>query len=245
MSTNYFKELLEKFPKAYYLGLGNPHSNILFVGKEPGDEIGTESSHGTVGSYWNDNNNCWDEKKYAQKYKGEGKLRHLNHTWQRYQKLYDLILEKLGIPQDKKEDKYEISFVENVFTTELSHLSAKTTKEAKTQDKFQDELERRKKDFFSSEFIKNFQIVLIFASDNQYIDYSEVCRMFNVKFDKVYEIGDENKRKDKIWAHYSSDNNKLLLHTRQLTNSIKSGVINKLAEIIANFVIENKINIIH
>ena len=42
--------------------------------------------------------------------------------------------------QNKLKDKYEISFVENVFTTELSNLHAPNTKDAKKQEKFSQEL---------------------------------------------------------------------------------------------------------
>ena len=231
--NKYFKELKEKLPENYYLGLGNPDSSILFISKEAGEEIGTESYHGTVKN-WNETRYDYTKKFIPE----DAKLLNLNHTWQRYQKLYEQILINLEFAFEKK-DKYEISFVENVFTTELSHLPAKNTNEAKSQENFEIELSKRKEDFFKSKFIDNFQIVLIFANDNKYIEtYSgEVCDLFNVKFDRIYEY----EGKDKIWLHYSD--NKLLLHTRQLTNSIGSELINTLAEIVAIYIKENGIKI--
>jgi hypothetical protein len=238
MNNKYFKELLEKFPENYYIGLGNPNSSILFISKEAGEDIGKVSYHGTVKN--------WTENKYNyfQKYIPENKkLLNLNHTWQRYQKLYELILNKLDIELNKV-DKYEINFVENVFTTVLSHLPAKTTQEAKKQENFEIELVKRKKEFFKSNFIKNFQIVLIFANDNKYIETypGEVCELFNVKYDGTYEY----EGKDKIWIHSSNDDSKkkILIHTRQLTNSIGSELVNSLAEIVCEFVKKNELTII-
>jgi hypothetical protein len=231
----YFNELKEKLPENYYLGLGNPDSSILVISKEAGEEIGTESYHGTVKN--------WNETvyNYTKKFTPEdAKLLNLNHTWQRYQKLYEQILKNLEIAYDKK-DKYEISFVENIFTTELSHLPAKNTNEAKNQENFEIELAKRKEDFFKSKFIDNFQIVLIFANDNKYIETytGEVCELFKVNFDRIYDYNG----KDKIWLHYSSEKRKILIHTRQLTNSIGSELIKTIAEIVANFIKENGIKI--
>ena len=143
----YFKELQEKLPENYYLGIGNPESSILFIGKEAGDDIGTEIYHGSVKN-WNNKNYDYTKKFIP----AEPKLLNLNHTWQRYQKLYEQILNNLGIVIDKK-NKYEINFVENIFTTELSHLPAKNTNEAKSQENFEIELAKRKEDFFKSKFI--------------------------------------------------------------------------------------------
>jgi|GEM_PF-833666 len=241
-----FKELLDTLPENEIVGLGNPNSKILFIGKEPGTEIDTEIYHGSVKS--------WKEMKhnYAKRFvpdpknPKESKLRHLNHTWQKYQKVHDTVLSLLSITDNKdRKDKYEITFVENVFTSELSNLPARNTRSAKKQPNFVAELSKRKLTFFKSEFIQSFPVIVIFATDNKYIETypGEVCELFNVKFDKLYNYSG----KDKIWLHSSSspDNNpKLLIHTRQLTNSISKELIISISEIIAKFIQENSLNII-
>lgn len=234
----YLEELLQTISEKQYIGLGNPNAKILFIGKEAGAEIEEEIFHGSVKS--------WKEKafNYSERYiPKEAKIRNLNHTWQRYQKLYDCILSNLNI-ESHKSDKYEISFVENIFTTELSNLHAPNTKDAKKQEKFEEELKLRKIDFFKSKFIENFQIVIIFASDNKYIEtYSgEICELFNVKFDKLHNP----YTKDKIWIHSENETEKktkLLIHTRQLTNRITNELIPNICDIIVNFIRTNSIQL--
>jgi hypothetical protein len=235
-----FKELLHTLPDNAYVGLGNPNAKILFIGKEAGSEIGSETNHG--------NSISWKKKEldYSKRYvPKESNIRNLNHTWQRYQKLHDKIFSGLSMDAGlKKNDKYEITFIENIFTTELSNLPAKNTNQAKRQTNFSIELEKRKQSFFRSKFIQQFPITVIFATDNKYIETypGEVCALFKVRFSVKHNyIG-----KDSIWIHYSSDPEntpKLLIHTRQLTNSISKELTDNLAAIIMNFMRENFINI--
>lgn len=234
-----FTSLLESQSDNEYIGLGNPNAKILFIGKEAGSEIGSETYHGNVKS--------WKDKKfdYSKRFPPtDPNLKNLNHTWQRYQKLYDQILSELNlIDETPRSDKYEITFVENTFTTELSNLSAKNTREAKNQDAFKSELQRRKEIFFSSAFIQNFPVVVIFANDNNYIETydGEVCNLFKVKFENLHDY----PGKDKIWIHSSAENNnpKLLIHTRQLTNSISKDLIDNISQIINSFIRKNNIAI--
>jgi len=236
-----FENLLANLSEDEIVGLGNPKAKILFIGKEPGADVETNIFHGTLKS-WKENRSQYG-KRYIPEKSNE---RNLKHTWQRYQKLYDYILNNLEIEgMNNKTDKYEITFVENVFTTELSNLHAKGTIEAKKQINFSVELEKRKSTFFRSRFIAQFPIVLIFASDNKYIEtYSgEVCELFNVKSEGKYDY----PGKDPIWIHSAVNSNnspKLLIHTRQLTNSISKDLIPTLSKIIANFMKENNLNII-
>ena len=234
----HLEKLLKNIDDNQCIGIGNPNSKILFIGKEAGVKIETEVFHGNAKS--------WKEKEfnYSEKYiPNEKNLRNLNHTWQKYQKLYDCILSKLNINTEvEKKDKYEINFVENIFTTELSNLHAPNTKEAKKQESFNTELKLRKDIFFKSEFVKQFPIIVIFASDNKYIEtYSgEVCELFNVKFDKLHN----QTAKDKIWIHSENEEKpKLLIHTRQLTNRITSELIPNICNIIVEFIESNSIEI--
>lgn len=239
--TPNFTELLSTLQNDQYIGLGNPNAKILFIGKEAGLEKEKINYHGSLQS--------WEDHKYdySARYippKEDKKIRNLNHTWQRYQKLYDCILSKINCEDlIEKRDKYEISFVENIFTTELSNLHDHNTKEAKKQTNFSQELEKRKEIFFNTKFIESFPITVIFASDNKYIETypGEVCKLFKVKFDTLYNYSG----KDKIWIHssFESSNPKLLIHTRQLTNRISADLIDSLSTIISNFIKEHTVNI--
>lgn len=236
----HFENLLNEIDEKQFIGLGNPNAKILFIGKEPGAETETIIYHGSAKS--------WKEKgvDYSEKYiPEERKFRNLNHTWQRYQKLYDCIISRLdGNKKIDDKDKYEINFVENVFTTELSNLHAPNSPEAKKQENFGKELKIRKNEYFDTDFIKQFPIIIIFASDNQYIETypGEVCKLFNVKFEKLYD----ESAKDKIWIHSQIENEKnprILIHTRQLTNRITSELIPNICGLIVDFIKENSIEI--
>lgn len=235
--NEHLERLLKLMHDNDYIGLGNPNAKILFIGKEAGAKIGTEMFHGSVKS-WKVKNN------YHERYPAEKNLRNLNHTWQRNQILYDSILNNLN-QKDKleKKDKYEISFVENVFTTELSSLPAPSTKDAKKQITFKDELIKRKQLFFENSFIKQFQIIIIFASDNKYIETfsGEVCELFKVKFERLHN----QDAKDKIWIHTNLEGNKpkLVIHTRQLTNRISNELIPNISEVVVDFIKQHSINI--
>ncbi|AUC84807.1 hypothetical protein CW731_05650 [Polaribacter sp. ALD11] len=232
-----FEELIENsIKKNQYVGLGNPNAKILFIGKEAGVPIGTTITHGSA--------NSWKEKTndYSKRFVPvEKNVRNHNHTWQKYEKVYNQIIAKLEKTKPKKED-YEITFVENVFTTELSNLVAPTTNEAKQLDGFKFELKKRKEHFWKSEFIQKFPIVLITATDNNYIETyeGEVCELFNVEYDKKIDCA----KSDKMWIHYSkSKNPKLVIHTRQLTNGASKELLDQISEVIADFINENSIKI--
>ena len=236
-----FTELLEKYDKQnQYVGLGNPRAKILFIGKEPADPIGS-TLHGFAQSWVNKND-------YSKRFIPDNpKLYNYNHTWQKYQKLYEKIIDGyknaiVRLPQEK----YEITFVENIFTTELSNLPAPNTRQAKEQDNFQHELENRKKIFWKDDFIKQFPIVVITAADNQYIETyrGEVCELFDVEFSNEYICSSTSK----LWVHFAVQGKnevfpKLVIHTRQLTNGATEKLIAKIAELIRVFIREHAINI--
>lgn len=233
-----FRNLLDILPEEQFIGLGNPNSKILFIGKEAGMNIDEENFHGSLKSWKSNDVNIYSKKYIPQ----ESKFRNLNHTWQRYQRLYDEILSSLNI-ENIKNDKYEINFVENIFTTELSNLHAPNTKLAKSQENFQSELKKRKDLFFKSDFIKNFQIIIIFASDKNYIETypGEICELFEVKYQNLCS----HNSKDKIWIHSQKEDSekpKLVIHTRQLTNRITSELIPNIINIIVDFIKSNNID---
>jgi hypothetical protein len=221
-----------------YFGLGNPNAKILFIGKEAGRPIGSDSIHGSGES--------WRKYDYSKRFQAEGNLKHGRHTWQKYQKLYETIKYKLQIEDEfKKGNPYEITFVEEIFTTEISNLHAPTSREAKHNANFGENLKKRKDEFWKSEFIKRFPVVLIAALDNKYIETytGEVCEIFDVEFTKL----ELTEKSENIWIHFATDKNalfpKLVIHTRQLTNGASNNLLDKIADIIKDFVIKNSIDL--
>ncbi len=221
--TKEFKEILTICQKEQeFVGLGNPNAKILFIGKESK----VREKHGTAESWIN---KCDYSKPHS-----IGK----NPTWKRYEKLYDF----LGIKDKEKED---ITFVKNVFTTELNNGVARTTSEAKRNKEFDKNLQKRKDIFFQSEFIQNFPIVVICASDEKYIKGSqgEVCDLFGVEYGNIIECSKTNK----AYIHYAKKEAKvypkLLIHTRQLTNGASNALLEKIAKTIKDFAKENAIEL--
>ena len=238
--TKEFKILIkESKENNQYVGLGNPNAKMLFVGKEAGMEEEKQVTDGSAESWINGSD-------YSIPFCPESEIRKGNHTWQKYQKLYDLIIKNLNIElPEKGEDYKKITFVESVFTTELNNLHAPTTDKAKKREGFSENLVIRKDTFLKSDFIRNFPIVIITSADNKYIEtYSgEVCEIFNVKYREQFICGKSNK----IWVHYADEESeiypKLVIHTRQLTNGASIDLLNKISEIIANFVEKHSIKI--
>ena len=239
--SNEFEELISFCTEHdQYIGLGNPNSRILFVGKEAGEPVDSINIPGD-GKSWKEN-----AIDFAKKYVPQKEThRKGNHTWQKYQKLYRLILAELNTVETELEDK-EITFVENVFTTELSNLPAPRTKEAKKLKDFDANLKNRKNLFWKNEFIKQFPIIIIAASDKKYIEtYSgEVCELFDVEFFEVKAFG----KSGKMWIHYSvkEKNNvypKLVIHTRQLTNGASDNLLHEIARTVKKFIEQHNIEI--
>jgi hypothetical protein len=205
-----------------YLGLGNPNANILFVGKEAGAPVGTQMWHGSA--------EAWKTTDYSKRFVPEDKVRDKRHTWQKYQRLYESITEQ-------PESVSEITFVENVFTSELSNLPAKTTAEAKDNPEFKENLKKRKDAFWRHDFVQRFPIVVIAALDNQYIETypGEVQKLFDVDYIECIKVG----KTEKMWIHHANKNSKvfpkLVIHTRQLTNGASKELLESIAELVKAF----------
>ncbi len=81
--TKEFNTLIEDcLENNEYIGLGNPNSSILFVGKEAGMHRENELTHGTA--------KFWKKKEYDYSF-NPNKLKNLSNTWQNYQKLFECI----------------------------------------------------------------------------------------------------------------------------------------------------------
>lgn len=239
-----FKDLVAQCVKnEQYVGLGNPNAQILFVGKEAGiDPTVTEemNKYKENAIIWHSGDSIYSEPFKPQE--GSGLLNH-GHTWQKYQKLHNIIFEK-----EMSEDYY-IDFVQNVFTTELSNLPYENTNGAKQQDQFKYELEKRKREFFDNKYFKSrFPIVLILALDGRYIsnhgtgETREIDNIFDVEYKKLVEC---TRSVDKFWVHYGKDENKprLLIHARQLTNGASNELLEKIGEEIKAFCKDHSIDI--
>ncbi len=233
--TKEFKKILTVCQKEQeFVGLGNPNAKILFIGKENAEENEAGSA-----KLWLEKKDFFSSFQPCECDEIQKRLRNRAHTWQKYQKLYEFIA------NENPKGNYLITFVENVFTTELNNGVVRTTSEAKRNKEFSKSLQKRKDIFFQSEFIQNFPIVVICASDEKYIKGSkgEVCDLFGVEYSNVIECSKTNK----AYIHYAKKEAKvyprLVIHTRQLTNGASNALLEEIANTIKKFAKENAIEL--
>jgi hypothetical protein len=237
-----FKNFVKKcIDNNQYVGLGNPNSNILIIGKEAGFDPNNKDRNEDYKS----NAIIWqkDSLIYTKPFLPEDpKLRDGRHTWQKYQKLYN------DISNSNLKEKYYINFVGKIFTTELSNLPFPNTQGAKENIKFKEELLKRKQIYFDSDFIRSFPIVIIPVLDSNYISNNgigserEIDNIFKVEFNK--EVKCKNS-KDKYWIHYSAIKGfpKIVIQTRQFTNGASNELLKSIALEIKEFAINNSIEV--
>lgn len=241
MYSKEFKELVEKGVKEqFYIGIGNPNAKILFVGKEAAiDEFLDKNEiidYSLNAKKWQVkiNNNESEILSYSTS-KNE-KIRKSGHTWRKYQTLQNFIFLK------EKELDLRIDFLENVFTSEMSDKPSKRTKTAQNKIYFKEELEKRKKSFFTSDFIQQFPVIILACSE--YIwnkDEGDSRQIDNIFFNNnkpTYEKV-EVSEKQNFWIHLNSNRTKLVIHTRQLSTNVMNNLLEEMGKVIRKFMIEN------
>lgn len=207
-----------------FVGLGNPNSKILIIGKECSfnldkeqdrflyklenqdnlqqwiynieNEIGLETL-----SYWENHPNLYNP---LHPYKGQYNkvIRNNNdgtsETWVKYQKLIDQILQK-----NKPE---RIDFHKYAFITELSNIVMPSSRKS---EETKESINIRCKKLFSHNFFKSFPVVIIHCGHyirNYKINLEET---FNQKFQRTDDDGD--------WINVHINGDRILLHTRHLS----------------------------
>lgn len=222
MYSENFKKLVEENSDETYIGRGNPNSKILFVGKEyskPNEKGEFDTK------YWKEKISknesvCLTHKKGV----GEG------HTWNKYQNLHDYIFEKT------KTDMFD--FEQLIFTTEMSEIPQKNTRNAIKNIEFLPRLLKRKQRFFKSNFIQDFPVIVLACSD--YIQNNdkirEIDEIFGVQYKEEYEKKIYTKS-NWFYSHYNEEKTKLVIHTRQLSTNVMSDLLEEMGKVIRNHLI--------
>lgn len=214
-----FNQLLDNIEDHEYVGLGNPNSNILFVGKEAAIDLEINDDFQNIkeklktlhGSKikWKSNNFDYSHN--------PAELKTLSDTWKNYQELYNNIF-------IEKKHNTSATFLKEVFTTEMSNLPAKTTGKAKKNQFFKSELQQRKENFFTADFIQSFPIIVLSCS-NYIINKDknrEIDNLFKVQFNGEFK---KYSRGNWFYNHYNSDKTKMVIHTRQLSSNVNNELI--------------------
>jgi hypothetical protein len=252
-----------------FLGHGNPNSKILLVGKEQyydaiskldSDEFYDELlkkredvnklnifswldnldknfvpewnssidseiiNQNALTAHWNQKNK---PNRFSQK-KNEWNFGTSN-TYLHYQKIYQNVFNN-SIKQEN------LNFQKEFFTTELNDLIAKRDYKFKRLKILKKEFISKRQELFDHSFFKSFPVILV-ASGHYTKDFNfDIEKIFDVDFIEIRET-----KIKKAWynVHYSKDGKRLLIHTRQLSTSVPSELIDDLGNIIKKHLIEN------
>jgi len=233
MYSKDFQKFVENGLDKYFIGTGNPNSDLLFIGKESAiskENMQDRELYNRNAIDWNEhikNNTCEilsypvDENHIFRKKKSWGK-----NTWSKYQELKNVIY------QDEKRP-YFIDFLEKVFSTEINDAPDRKTATANKSS-----LNERKTLFKESEFIQKFPVVVLACSN--YIQNNdnvrEIDNIFKVKYcdleKKVYS------KTNWFFTHYNYDKTKLVIHTRQLSANVNTHLLNDMGKVIREHLIK-------
>lgn len=220
----YQKNSSETRPNPFYVGFGNPNSDILLVGKEKAIssentealkyesiENPVEWEHHIRNSISYNQEKFWDEAKhYLNTFYPYEKTNKGGDTWAKYESLVNRILEKKRI---KHNDFFKDSF--------LTEVNYKPSKQSQIKN-FNDEV---RKEFLKSPFYSSFKITVLACAD--YLSQKEIEEIFHVTFDR--DISENHKL-----IVYKNDD-RILVNTRQLSTSVPNDFLQKIADEIRGY----------
>jgi hypothetical protein len=250
MYTEKFKQVVQYCKQNnLFVGYGNPNGKVLVIGKEAAhvakedlaDHLEKKKeellqsnvaqwehilSTGEVPNYdgerpisdenplyaYGNQFNKKDIRKEGKPYNGG-----TSDTYTKYEKLY----EQLFLQGEKLK---KINFQKEFFITELSDYPTKESYNDKEIEALRQQSIEERKCLFALPFFKDFPIVIVAAGDypSRYqIDLEQT-------FDVVYK-GEIEVRKDRYFLHFSKDNKRILIHSRQLSNSVSDELIAAIA----------------
>ena len=251
MYTEKFKQVVQYCKQNnLFVGYGNPNGKVLVIGKEAAhvakedlvdhlekkkeellqsnvaqwehilstgevpnyDGERTISDENPLYAYGNQFNKK-DIRKEGKPYNGG-----TSDTYTKYEKLY----EQLFLQGEKLK---KINFQKEFFITELSDYPTKESYNDKEIEAFRQQSIEERKSLFALPFFKDFPIVIVAAGDYPIKYKFDMQQTFDVQWEgKTIQVG-------KYWynLHFSKDNKRILIHTRQLSNSVSDELIAAIA----------------
>lgn len=229
-SVEYYKEEKDLIPNPFYIGFGNPNADVLIVGQEKAIDkkkkfvIKTESVE-----------NPWQWKKIADGnisdinyvfYEGKENISSFknplypyakicNGTWSKYQKLLNLIYPEL------EKEPIENSFFTKSFITEINHQPSPI--------QLGNKRDPQREEFLHNDYYKNFNVIILAIGD--YLKQNEIEEKFDVK-----KTRDDSEPWRKLIIYKNNNLNRILLHTRQLSNSFPNYYLGKIRDLIKNYI---------
>ncbi|HET8753802.1 MAG TPA: hypothetical protein VFM59_05515, partial [Salinimicrobium sp.] len=227
-----FKELVH-LANPYYLGYGNPDSNILFLGKEKAFNIYQNPElfiHESV-----NNTLQWkliDQKKEKRNhydileelgfnplfpkcyFKQKTRKR---HTWGIYSKIVEGIENKTDLLNET--ENYNNSFFSHCFLSEINHIPSRYSENRK--------LIEVRKNLLKSDFFKNFRTVIIGAKG--YLTNDKIKEIFEPEGEgEIIQLDNKEALK------YRNNNGQTIIYCNQLSGAAgwTNKAINKLIKIL-------------
>ena len=251
MYTEKFKQVVQYCKENnLFVGYGNPNGKVLVIGKEAahiGKEETTENLEKKKEELFQSNVSQWEHilsTNEVPNYDGERPISHENplyaygnqfnkkdirkegkpynggtsDTYLNYEKLY----EQLFLQGEKLE---KINFQKEFFITEFSDYPTKESYKNEDIEALRKQSIEERKPLFALPFFKEFPIVIVAAGDYPEKYNFDMQQTFDVQWEgKTIEVG-------KYWynLHFSKDNKRILIHTRQLSNSFSRELILAIA----------------
>lgn len=152
-------------------------------------------------------------------------------TWYNYQKL----INRIGIAgrannscrARTKDD--ELDFFKDCFITEFS---AECSLYSKKSDKVEGSIKSRTRHLLNEPFFKSFSIIIVACGHyiRRYGDIIDLQKLYEVKYEQpTVDVNSNN------WYNFHKGNNKILIHTNQLSMNISDELLNKIARVIGDF----------
>ena len=250
MYTEKFKQVVQYCKeKNLFVGYGNPNGKVLVIGKEAahiGKEETTENLEKKKEELFQSNVSQWEHilsTNEVPNYDGERPISHENplyaygnqfnkkdvrkegkpynggtsSTYLNYEKLY----EQLFLQGEKLE---RINFQKEFFITEFSDYPTRESYKNEDIEALRKQSIEERKPLFALPFFKEFPIVIVAAGDYPDLYHIDLERTFDVIFKKEIKVG-----RDRYFLHFSKDNKRILIHTRQLSNSFSRELIPAIA----------------
>lgn len=253
MYTEKFKQVVQYCKQNnLFVGYGNPNGKVLVIGKEAAhvakedlaDHLEKKKeellqsnvaqwehilSTGEVPNYdgerpISDENplyaygNQYNKRDNLNNKKGNPYNGGTSDTYTKYEKLY----EQLFLQGEKLK---KINFQKEFFITELSDYPTKESYNDKEIEALRQQSIEERKPLFALPFFKDFPIVIVAAGDYPIKYKFDMQQTFDVQWEgKTIQVG-------KYWynLHFSKDNKRILIHTRQLSNSVSDEFIAAIA----------------
>ena len=233
--SNEFKDLIARIEQTKdFIGYGNPNAKILIIGKEEALDIEKECDKEiyeiAVKSNWElwkkndlyassitpDSISVWkDSKDFNPLYPWKGDELPKG-TWTNYQNLINRLYREADAGK-------MTTFHQYAFITEFNDLPSKKSK--RKDPEVQQRITHRCKNVLNHPFYKSFPIVI--AACGHYVkDYNiNLEDIFNQKY-----IEPESVKIKREWINIHRKDNRILIHTRQLSNSFSPELIKCIAD---------------